>query len=309
MINLAKIKIDKELEDSFKKIFSEYIPDILDKSIRENTELGKKLRIYIPNEFIIILTDKNLMNNITNYILPKVFDSKGRFIDLVKFNKKNKYINCDNWFDKSRKIKECILEQRLENINYQLEIINFSLDSIKKGQQNDRRAKVLGAIEIINQSKLESDIYLKKQLEISAQSFLNEGIAAIKMDINDIIDFLMNWDKKGPIEKQFNSFIKIFPYSPYKIEENINFLCENLYYYKKAIISLIELKKCQGLDSGLISAFSILNDYDDMFTKIEEAKINNWLPPMDEDNKWKYEVLKKCDIDLNDGIQIEYVLD
>lgn len=286
-VNREIIIIDKKDIKTIRNIFKKPLMDIVKASKKNNNKLDTVLKVVIPEEFIEELKNGNLkfMESRNGEILPNIVNSKNRIVKQIRLEEVKKQLNENN----IEKLEGYMIEEKLNNIQNQLDYILEVTTLILKGQQNQNHGKVDGAINSIKQSFLEQDVETKKRLQSIAQVNLNEAISIINKDIDDGIKFFKEWENRSFIDKYLK--LNEDKFSMKNIEMRLNKLCEDYLYIKKAQITLAKLKLSQGMNKCNLQL--IIDELDLVNRKIEENKIYNWLPPKNSENEWKYNLLNK----------------
>ncbi|MPQ42842.1 hypothetical protein [Clostridium tarantellae] len=277
--------IKNENIENLKRIFSKSILEYIKISNEKNKEIGKKLKVRIPQEFLEAMKngELNLMKSKTGEILPNIVDDKNKIVKQIRLEEVKEDLNNTD----INKLGEYVLEQKLDAIKDQLECIMIVVEDIEKGQKNDRYAKVDGAKNDIKQSLLEDNLDIKNNLQSLAQSKLNEVIEVLSKEINDGIEFFNEWEKRSFIEKNIVSV----KFSTWNINRKFNKICEDYLYFNRAKSLLINLKTSQGMHEYKIN--QIIEDLIEMDIKLQEINISNWLAPKNDSNEWQYTLLGK----------------
>src|SRR5699024_10624612 len=157
-------------------------------------------------------------------------------------------------------LSDKILNRKLDALSDHIDVIIDLVKEINQQLKNKTYAKVLGAVETINQSNLDERRNTRQQLQNHAQVMLNEAIATLKLELENNIQYFIDWEKRIPF---FNA------YTTKTLERRFNQLLEDYLFFTNAESALVNLKRTQGISiDQLRSMTNDLREIDRQFKDI-----------------------------------------
>ncbi|MFL2096491.1 hypothetical protein [Marinilactibacillus psychrotolerans] len=295
MLNLDLITDSDEF-----RMIKRILEPAVKKAVKEIEEKGIKpdkfVSAIIPPEFIEGMKDGKykFMEALDGSLLPNIVNEKNQIVKKVRLEEIEvapKDLNAVN------QLSDKMLNRKLDNLSDQMDVIIDLAIEINQQLKNKTYAKVLGALETINQSNLDSKRNSRQQLQNHAQVHLNEAIATLKLDLENNIQYFSDWEKRTPI---FNA------YTTKTISRRFNQLMEDYLFFTNAKSALVNLKQSQGISiEQLRSMTKDLNEIDRQF---KDIGIRSWLPPQTNENKWQHDLMDQKEMN-NARFVIEYKVD
>ena len=270
------------------------------KAVKEIEEKGIKpdkfVNAIIPPEFIEGMKDGKykFMEALDGSLLPNIVNEKNQIVKKVRLEEIEvtpKDLNAVN------QLSDKILNRKLDNLSDQMEVIIDLAIEINQQLKNKTYAKVLGAVETISQSNLDTRRNTRQQLQNHAQVLLNEAIATLKLDLENNIQYFSDWEKRTPI---FN------PYTTKTISRRFNQLMEDYLFFTNAKSTLVNLKRSQGISIEQLRP--IPKDLNEIDRQFKDIGIRSWLPPQTTESKWQHELVDQIEMN-NARLVIEYKVD
>lgn len=295
MLNLDLITDSDEI-----RMLKRILEPAVKKAVKEIEEKGIKpdkfVSAIIPPGFIEGMKDGKykFMEALDGSLLPNIVNEKNQIVKKVRLEEIEvppKDLNAVN------QLSDKMLNRKLDNLSDQMDVIIDLAIEINQQLKNKTYAKVLGALETINQSNLDSKRNSRQQLQNHAQVHLNEAIATLKLDLENNIQYFSDWEKRTPI---FNA------YTTKTISRRFNQLMEDYLFFTNAKSALVNLKQSQGISiEQLRSMTKDLNEIDRQF---KDIGIRSWLPPQTNENKWQHDLMDQVEMN-NARFVIEYKVD
>lgn len=267
------------------------------KEIEENGIKPDKIyKAVVPPEFIDGMRDGayKFMEAKDGSLLPSIVDINNRIVKNTRLEEMKlapKDINSVN------ELSDKILNRKLDNLSDQMDVIIELAIEINQQLKNKTYGKVLGALDTINQSNLDSRRNLRQQLQNHAQVHLNEAIATLKLGIENNLQYFNDWKRRTPI---FNT------YTTKTIERKFNQLMEDYLFFTNAKSALVNLKRAQGISSESLQ--SMTEDLRKIDRQFKDMGMRSWLPPQTNENKWQHDLMDQMEMN-NARLVIEYKVD
>ena len=270
------------------------------KAVKEIEEKGIKpdkfVSAIIPPEFIEGMKDGKykFMEALDGSLLPNIVNEKNQIVKKVRLEEIEvapQDLNAVN------QLSDKILNRKLDNLSDQMDVIIDLAIEINQQLKNKTYAKVLGAVETISQSNLDTRRNTKQQLQNHAQVLLNEAIATLKLDLENNIQYFSDWEKRTPI---FNA------YTTKTISRRFNQLMEDYLFFTNAKSNLVNLKRSQGISIEQLRPIS--KDLNEIDRQFKDIGIRSWLPPQTNENKWQHDLMDQMEMN-NARLVIEYKVD
>src|SRR5699024_6992491 len=270
------------------------------KAVKEIEEKGIKpekfISAIIPPEFIEGMKDGKykFMEALDGSLLPNIVNEKNQIVKKVRLEEIEvtpKDLNAVN------QLSDKILNRKLDNLSDQMDVIIDLTIEINQQLKNKTYAKVLGAVETISQSNLDTRRNTRQQLQNHAQVLLNEAIATLKLDLENNIQYFSDWEKRTPI---FNA------YTTKTISRRFNQLMEDYLFFTNAKSNLVNLKRYQGISIEQLRPIS--KDLNEIDRQFKDIGIRSWLPPQTNENKWQHDLMDQMEMN-NARLVIEYKVD
>lgn len=278
----------KMLEPAIKKAVSEIE--------EKGTEPEKILKAVIPLEFVEGMKEGKykLMESLDGSLFPDIVDEKNQIVKRLRVEEME--ITPQD-FNAVNQLSDKVLNRKLDALSDQMDVVIDLAMEINQQLKNKTYAKVLGAIETINQSKLEAKRNTRQQLQNHAQVLLNEAIATLRLELENNLLYFSDWEKRTPI---FNT------YTTKILGRRFNQLMEDYLFFINAKSSLVNLKRAQGINIEQLR--SMTEDLRKLDHQFKDVGIKSWLPPQTDENKWQHDLMNQMEMN-NDRLVIEYKVD
>lgn len=291
--NFKIMPVDERQIGGLRKMFEPYVRQIVKETESQGINNEKIYKAVIPPEFIEGMKNGKFkfMKANDGSLLPNIVDGNNHIIKKIRVEEMElapQHLNTIN------QLSDKLLNQKLDAISQQLDVIIDLAKEINQQLKNQTYAKILGAIDTIDQSKLEKRQSTRKQLQNHAQVLLNEAISVLKQEIEGAHQYFINWDKRTP-------YINI--YSTKNLERKFNQLMKDYLFFTNAKSALVNLKRAQGIK--IEDLRSMTEDLREIDRQFKDAGIRNWLPPQNNDNKWQHDLMDQMEIN-NAQLVIEY---
>jgi len=194
-------------------------------------------------------------------------------------------------------LSDKVLNRKLDALSDQMDVVIDLAIEINQQLKNKTYAKVLGAVETINQSNLDEKRNTRQQLQNHAQVLLNEAIATLRLEIENNLQYFGDWEKRTPF---FNT------YTTKTLERRFNQLMEDYLFFNNAKSSLVKLKRSQGISIEQLR--SMTEDLRELDRQFKDVEIKSWLPPQTDENKWQHDLMNQMEMN-NARLIIEYRVD
>ena len=282
------------------RVLKKFLEPAVKKAVKEIEENGIKpdniYKAVVPPEFIDGMRDGTykFMEAKDGSLLPSIVDINNRIVKNTRLEEMKlapKDINSVN------ELSDKILNRKLDNLSDQMDVIIDIAREINQQLKNKTYAKVLGAVETINQSKLEAKRNTRQQLQNHAQVLLNEAIATLRLEIENNLQYFNDWEKRNPF---FNT------YTTKTLERRFNQLMEDYLFFNNAKSSLVNLKRAQGISNEQLRTMT--EDLRELDSQFKDVGIKSWLPPQTDENKWQHDLMNQIEMN-NARLVIEYEVD
>lgn len=279
------------------QVLKKLLEPAVKKAVKEIEEKGIKpdkfVNAIIPPEFIEGMKDGKykFMEALDGSLLPNIVNEKNQIVKKVRLEEIEvapKDLNAVN------QLSAKILNRKLDNLSDQMDVIIDLAIEINQQLKNKTYAKVLGAVETISQSNLDTRRNTKQQLQNHAQVLLNEAIATLKLDLENNIQYFIDWEKRTPI---FNA------YTTKTISRRYNQLMEDYLFFSNAKSALVNLKRSQGISFEQLG--SMTKDLREVDRQFKDIGIRSWLPPQTNENRWQHDLMDQMELN-NARLVIEY---
>ena len=297
---LSRLKFEAiatlEETQALKRIIQPAIKKFVEEIEQQGAKPEKFYQAVIPPEMVEGMKNGKFkfMEANDGSLLPNIVDTKNKIVKKVRIEEME--LSPQN-LNSVNQLSDKLLNQKLDAISDQLGVIMELAIEINKQLKNNNYAKVIGAIQTINQSYLEKGRNTRQQLQNNAQGLLNEASAVLKLEIEDALQYFKDWDKRMPLLNQYSSV---------QIQNRLNNLMKDYLYFTNANSALIDLKRKQGLNDEVLRLMT--HDSKEIDSQLRDVGIRSWLPPQTNKNKWQHELFSQ--MELNYGpIIIEYKLD
>lgn len=270
------------------------------KAVKEIEEKGIKpdkfVNAIIPPEFIEGMKDGKykFMEALDGSLLPNIVNEKNQIVKKIRLEEIEvapKDLNAVN------QLSDKVLNRKLDALSDQMDVVIDIAIEINQQLKNKTYAKVLGAVETINQSKLDAKRNTRQQLQNHAQVLLNEAIATLRLEIENNLQYFSDWEKRTPF---FNA------YTTKTLERRFNQLMEDYLFFNNAKSSLVNLKRAQGINIEQLR--SMTEDLRELDRQFKDVGIKSWLPPQTDENKWQHDLMNQMEMN-NARLVIEYKVD
>lgn len=270
------------------------------KAAKEIEEKGIKpdkiVSAIIPPEFIEGMKDGKykFMEALDGSLLPNIVNEKNQIVKKVRLEEIEvapQDLNAVN------QLSDKILNRKLDNLSDQMDVIIDLAIEINQQLKNKTYAKVLGAVETISQSNLDTRRNTRQQLQNHAQVLLNEAIATLRLEIENNLQYFSDWERRTPI---FNT------YTTKTIERKFNQLMQDYLFFTNAKSALVDLKRAQGISSESLQ--SITEDLRKIDRQFKDMGMRSWLPPQTKESKWQHDLMDQMEMN-NARFVIEYKVD
>lgn len=270
------------------------------KAVKEIEEKGIKpdkfVNAIIPPEFIEGMKDGKykFMEALDGSLLPNIVNEKNQIVKKIRLEEIEvapKDLNAVN------QLSDKVLNRKLDALSDQMDVVIDLAIEINQQLKNKTYAKVLGAVETINQSKLDAKRNTRQQLQNHSQVLLNEAIATLRLEIENNLQYFSDWEKRTPF---FNA------YTTKTLERRFNQLMEDYLFFNNAKSSLVNLKRAQGINIEQLR--SMTEDLRELDRQFKDVGIKSWLPPQTDENKWQHDLMNQMEMN-NARLVIEYKVD
>lgn len=286
------------LEPAVKKAIRER--KIKEHKIKE-IEPEKIIKAIVPPEFVDGMRNGKFkfMESIDGSLLPNIVDEKNQIVKKVRLEEMElspqEFSPQD--FSAVNQLSDKILNHKLDALSDQMDVIIDLAREINQQLKNKTYAKVLGAVETINQSNLDERRNTRQQLQNHAQVLLNEGIATLKLEIENNLQYFNDWEQRTPF---FNA------YTAKTLERRFNQLMEDYLFFTNAKSALVNLKRAQSISIDQLR--SMTNDLREIDRQFKDIGIRSWLPPQTNENRWQHDLMDQMEMN-NARLVIEYKVD
>lgn len=293
-----KFEVTATLEETqaLKRIIQPAIKKFVEEIEQQGAKPDKFYQAVIPPEMVEGMKNGKFkfMEATDGSLLPNIVDTKNKIVKKVRIEEME--LSPQN-LNSVNQLSDKLLNQKLDAISDQLGVIMELAIEINKQLKNNNYAKVIGAIQTINQSYLEKSRNTRQQLQNNAQGLLNEASAVLKLEIEDALQYFKDWDKRMPLLNQYFSV---------QIQNRLNNLMKDYLYFTNAKSALIDLKRKQGLNDEVLRLMT--HDLKEIDSQLRDVGIRSWLPPQTNKNKWQHELINQMELKYS-RIIIEYKLD
>lgn len=265
------------------QVLRRMIEPAVKKAVREieekGTEPGKDIRAVIPPEFVEGMRNGKykLMEALDGDLLPNIVDENNQIVKKVRLREIE--VSPQD-FNAVNQLSDKVLNRKLDALSDQMDVVIDLAIEINQQLKNKTYAKVLGAVETINQSKLDAKRNTRQQLQNHAQVLLNEAIATLRLEIENNLQYFSDWEKRTPF---FNA------YTTKTLERRFNQLMEDYLFFNNAKSSLVNLKRAQGINIEQLR--SMTEDLRELDRQFKDVGIKSWLPPQTDENKWQHDLM------------------
>jgi len=282
------------------QVLRRMIEPAVKKAVREieekGIEPGKDIRAVIPPEFVEGMRNGKykLMEALDGDLLPNIVDENNQIVKKVRLREIE--VSPQD-FNAVNQLSDKVLNRKLDALSDQMDVVIDLAIEINQQLKNKTYAKVLGAVETINQSKLDAKRNTRQQLQNHAQVLLNEAIATLRLEIENNLQYFSDWEKRTPF---FNA------YTTKTLERRFNQLMEDYLFFNNAKSSLVNLKRAQGINIEQLR--SMTEDLRELDRQFKDVGIKSWLPPQTDENKWQHDLMNQMEMN-NARLVIEYKVD
>lgn len=286
---------DQELR-ALKRVFEPFVKEAVKEIEKKGIKPEKIYKAVIPPELIAGMKSGKFkfMKSVDGSLLPNIVDGKNQIIKKVRVEEMEL---SPQDFSAVNQLSDKILNRKLDALSDQMDVIIDLAKEINQQLKNKTYAKVLGAVETIDQSNLDSRRNTRQQLQNHAQVLLNEAIATLKLELKNNLQYFSDWEKRTPF---FNA------YTTKTLERRFNQLMEDYLFFTNAKSALVNLKQAQG--TSIENLRSITEDLREIDRQFIDVGIKSWLPPQTNENKWQHDLMDQMEMN-NARLVIEYKLD
>lgn len=282
------------------KVLRRMLEPAVKKAVREieekGIEPGKDIRAVIPPEFVEGMKEGKyrLMESLDGSLLPNIVNENNQIVKKLRVEEME--ITPQD-FNAVNQLSDKVLNRKLDALSDQMDVVIDLAIEINQQLKNKTYAKVLGAVETINQSKLDAKRNTRQQLQNHAQVLLNEATATLKLDIESNIQYFSDWEKRTPF---FNT------YTTKTLQRRFNQLMEDYLFFTNAKTALVNLKRAQGISIEQLRLMT--EDLREIDRQFKDVGIKSWLPPQTDENKWQHDLMNQMEMN-NARLVIEYKVD
>lgn len=279
-----------------KRIFEPAVKKAVKEIGRKGIEPGKIYKAVIPPEMVEGMKDGKLqfMKSLNGSLLPNIVDENNQIVKKVRLEEMELF---PQDLSAVNQLSDKILNHKLDALSDQMDVIIDLAREINQQLKHKTYAKVISAVETINQSNLDEKRNTRQQLQNHAQVLLNEAIATLRLEIENNLQYFGDWEKRTPF---FNT------YTTKTLERRFNQLMEDYLFFNNAKSSLVKLKRSQGISIEQLR--SMTEDLRELDRQFKDVEIKSWLPPQTDENKWQHDLMNQMEMN-NARLIIEYKVD
>lgn len=282
------------------RVLKRILEPAVKKAVKEIEEKGiepeKFVTAIIPPEFVEGMRDGKFkfMESLDGSLLPNIVDENNQIVKKVRLEEMELF---PQDLSAVNQLSDKILNHKLDALSDQMDVIIDLAREINQQLKHKTYAKVISAVETINQSNLDEKRNTRQQLQNHAQVLLNEAIATLRLEIENNLQYFGDWEKRTPF---FNT------YTTKTLERRFNQLMEDYLFFKNAKSSLVKLKRSQGISIEQLR--SMTEDLRELDRQFKDVEIKSWLPPQTDENKWQHDLMNQMEMN-NARLIIEYKVD
>ena len=256
----------------------------------------KIIKAIVPPEFVEGMRDGKFkfMESLDGSLLPNIVDENNQIVKKVRLEEMEL---SPQDFSAVNQLSDKILNRKLDALSDQMDVIIDLAREINQQLKHKTYAKVISAVETINQSNLDEKRNTRQQLQNHAQVLLNEAIATLRLEIENNLQYFGDWEKRTPF---FNA------YTAKTLERRFNQLMEDYLFFNNAKSSMVKLKRSQGISIEQLR--SMTEDLRELDRQFKDVEIKSWLPPQTDENKWQHDLMNQMEMN-NARLIIEYKVD
>src|SRR5699024_12712527 len=145
-----------------------------------------------------------LMKSIDGSLLPNIVDEKNQIVKKVRLEEMelSTQVFSPQDFSAVNQLSDKILNHKLDALSDQMDVIIDLAREINQQLKHKTYAKVISAVETINQSNLDEKRNTRQQLQNHAQVLLNEAIATLRLEIENNLQYFNNSEKRRSEERR-----------------------------------------------------------------------------------------------------------
>lgn len=296
MPNFEVLTTAEQEVQALKRILEPAVKKAVKEIERKGIEPGKIYKAVIPPEMVEGMKDGKLqfMKSLNGSLLPNIVDENNQIVKKVRLEEMQLF---PQDLSAVNQLSDKILNHKLDALSDQMDVIIDLAREINQQLKHKTYAKVISAVETINQSNLDEKRNTRQQLQNHAQVLLNEAIATLRLEIENNLQYFGDWEKRTPF---FNT------YTTKTLERRFNQLMEDYLFFKNAKSSLVKLKRSQGISIEQLR--SMTEDLRELDRQFKDVEIKSWLPPQTDENKWQHDLMNQMEMN-NARLIIEYKVD
>ncbi len=296
MPNFEVLATAEQEVQALKRIFEPAVKKAVKEIERKGIEPGKIYKAVIPPEMVEGMKAGKLqfMKSLNGSLLPNIVDENNQIVKKVRLEEMELF---PQDLSAVNQLSDKILNHKLDALSDQMDVIIDLAREINQQLKHKTYAKVISAVETINQSNLDEKRNTRQQLQNHAQVLLNEAIATLRLEIENNLQYFGDWEKRTPF---FNT------YTTKTLERRFNQLMEDYLFFNNAKSSLVKLKRSQGISIEQLR--SMTEDLRELDRQFKDVEIKSWLPPQTDENKWQHDLMNQMEMN-NARLIIEYKVD
>ncbi|MBG9978876.1 hypothetical protein [Ruoffia tabacinasalis] len=296
MPNFEVLATAEQEVQALKRILEPSVKKAVKEIVRKGIEPEKIYKAVIPPEMVEGMKDGKLqfMKSLNGSLLPNIVDENNQIVKKVRLEEMELFTQDLNAVNQ---LSDKILNHKLDALSDQMDVIIDLAREINQQLKHKTYAKVISAVETINQSNLDEKRNTRQQLQNHAQVLLNEAIATLRLEIEINLQYFSDWEKRTPF---FNT------YTTKTLERRFNQLMEDYLFFNNAKSSLVKLKRSQGISIEQLR--SMTNDLREIDLQFKDIGIRSWLPPQTNENRWQHDLVGQMEMN-NARLVIEYKVD
>lgn len=281
---------------ALKRILEPAVKKAVKEIERKGTEPEKIYKAVIPPEMIEGMKDGKFqfMKSLDGSLLPNIVDENNQIVKKVRLEEMELF---PQDLSAVNQLSDKILNHKLDALSDQMDVIIDLAREINQQLKHKTYAKVISAVETINQSNLDEKRNTRQQLQNHAQVLLNEAIATLKLELENNLQYFSDWEQRTPF---FNT------YTTKTLERRFNQLMEDYLFFTNAESALVNLKQSQGISIEQLR--SMTKDLREIDRQFKDIGIRGWLPPLTNENKWQHDLMNQVEMN-NARLVIEYKVD